>query len=92
MTQSAATVRARILQVPDCPMVDQLQALVYDCLSALGDTGIVETTVGDYPSPTLVIGGIDVATGRPIEDRVCCRLDLPSREQILSALQNSSAS
>lgn len=82
-------VRARILQVPECPLVDELQALVEECLSALGDIGVVEIEVGDYPSPTLVIDGVDVATGHPIEDRVCCRLDLPSRAQVLSALKNS---
>jgi hypothetical protein len=92
MTQSADTVRARILQIPDCPLVDQLQALVHECLTALGDPGTVETTVGDYPSPTLVIDGLDVAAGRQIDDRVCCRLDLPSPQQILNALQKSSTS
>lgn len=92
MTRSASTVRAQILQVPDCPLVDELHALVHECLTALGDSGTVETRVGDHPSPTLVIDGIDVATGGPIDDRVCCRLDLPSREQILNALQKSSTS
>ncbi len=80
------TVRARILQVPDCPLVDELQALVRECLAAVGDPGAIETVTGAYPSPTLIIDGIDVATGLPVDDRVCCRLDLPSRAQILAAL------
>ena len=91
MTQAATQIRAHILQVPDCPLVEELHALVVECLTSLGTEGTVETTVGGYPSPTLVIDGLDVATGRPVEDRVCCRLDLPSRQQVLAALQRSSA-
>lgn len=81
-----------ILQVPDCPLVEQLRDLVNDCLAALSDPRNVETTVGDYPSPTLIIGGLDVATGRPVDDRTCCRLDLPSRDQVLVALRQSGTS
>ncbi len=50
---------------------------------------VVETVSGSYPSPTLLINGIDVATGRPPTDQVCCRLDVPTREQIVTALQKA---
>lgn len=89
---TATAESALILQVPDCPLVEELHDLVRECLTALGDQRTIETKVGDYPSPTLVIGGLDVATGRPVDDSVCCRLDLPSRDQVLVALQDSSAS
>ena len=52
----------------------------------VGHTGAVEVLVGDFPSPTLVIDGVDVATGRTVAHSVCCRLDLPTRDQVLAAL------
>jgi alkylmercury lyase len=57
--------------------------------SALIEAGI-EATIkeieGDFASPTLLIGGVDV-TGAASCDLPSCRLDLPTREQILTALR-----
>jgi hypothetical protein len=77
----------RILHVPGCPLVDQLRTLLDDCIRHSGMRPVVETVSGSYPSPTMLINGIDVATGRPPTDQVCCRLDLPTSEQIVTALQ-----
>ncbi|HET8615824.1 MAG TPA: hypothetical protein VFL94_09890 [Actinomycetales bacterium] len=46
----------------------------------------LEVVVGDYPSPTLVLDGVDVLTGQPVHGGPCCRLDLPSSEQIRDAV------
>ncbi|MGL6235052.1 MAG: alkylmercury lyase [Segniliparus sp.] len=77
----------RILQVPDCPLVDRLAGLVAECMDVSGSAHEVEHVVGDYPSPTLVVGGRDVATGLPVGTTACCRLDMPSRAQVLEALR-----
>ncbi|GAB3197496.1 hypothetical protein GCM10027062_09300 [Nocardioides hungaricus] len=78
--------RIRILHVPDCPLVDRVVQLVRECQAQAGDTGLVDLRVGPYPSPTLLIDGLDVTTGEPATGATRCRLDLPTREQILSAL------
>jgi hypothetical protein len=56
---------------------------------AMDTTGIrlpVDVAVGPYPSPILLIDGMGVATGHPVAGDARCRLDLPTREQILAAL------
>jgi hypothetical protein len=79
--------RLQLLQVPGCPLVDRLVALVDECRAEVGSDVEVDHLVGEYPSPTLVADGIDVATGQPVPQRAYCRMDLPSREQVLAALQ-----
>jgi hypothetical protein len=53
--------RILILQVPGCPLVDQLITLVDEALTSTGVRAHVEIHVGPHPSPTLVIDGTDVA-------------------------------
>lgn len=81
--------RIQLLHVPDCPMVNQLRTRLHRCLHQAGISMMVEETEGPYPSPTLLIDGVDVATGDPPPSGACCRLDLPTDTQILSALQDS---
>ena len=64
-----------ILQVPDCPLAARVVALVDTC----------QVSIGAYPSPTLVVDGRDVTTGRPVTGASRCRLDLPTEEQVLHA-------
>ncbi|MDA8069181.1 hypothetical protein [Conexibacter sp. DBS9H8] len=49
----------------------------------------IEEVEGPYPSPTLLVGGIDV-TGRTPAAGPSCRLDLPTEEQIVAALAAAS--
>lgn len=76
----------QILQVPDCPLVGRLVDEVQACLADCDVREQVEIVVGDYPSPTLVLDGMDVATGLPVRAGSCCRFDLPSSEQIRDAV------
>jgi hypothetical protein len=76
----------QILHVPDCPLVERLRLLLEECMAEIGTNERVNVLVGDYPSPTLLIDGIDVASGMPLRDGASCRLDLPTRTQILDAL------
>ncbi|GAB2469183.1 hypothetical protein GCM10027063_07000 [Promicromonospora xylanilytica] len=75
-----------VLQVPDCPLVGGLLDLVRDAEADAGVRVAVKVLVGDYPSPTLVVDGLDVATGETVPVTPCCRLDLPTRRQIVDAL------
>lgn len=75
-----------MLHVPDCPLVEQLRTRLHACLQRSGAAVEVEEFEGAYPSPTLLINGVDVATGNAPSEEVSCRLDLPSDEQIITAL------
>lgn len=78
--------RILILHVPDCPLVDRLLLDVGACIVEVAPTLRVELVEGEHPSPTLLVGGVDVVTGAPVSGESRCRLDLPSREQIRAAL------
>ncbi len=72
---------------PGCPNADAAKIVLAECLNALGvDVPIVEC-VGAYPSPTLVIDGVDVM--RPVAgppEGQACRLDVPTPERVLDAI------
>lgn len=78
--------RIQILQVEDCPLVDRLIDNLERCLAAADIAEPVELLVGDYPSPTLLIDGIDVTTGQLPTGEPRCRLDLPTPKQIEAAV------
>ena len=78
--------RICILHVPGCPLVSQLRAELEIALANAGVGAVIEEIEGSYPSPTLLIDGIDV-TGRPLSSVPGCRLDLPAREQIVVAIR-----
>lgn len=82
---SDAALRLQILHVPGCPLLEQLRATVQRALAGVGLRADVEAIEGPYPSPTLLVDGIDV-TGRPPEGGPACRLDLPTEEQVIAAL------
>lgn len=52
---------------------------------------LVEDLEGAYPSPTLLIGGIDVATDASPPREIYCRFDLPTCVQITTALNRAAA-
>jgi hypothetical protein len=85
-------VRVQLLHVADCPLVSRVRDTVSDCLQRVGFPVRVEDIEGAYPSPTLVIGGIDVATGAPPPREICCRFDLPTGAQITAALNRAASS
>ena len=56
-------------------------------MGALGLHDTVIDDVGDYPSPTVLINGVDVMTGRTDDLRGRARrLNLPTREHLIKAL------
>lgn len=82
-------VRVQLLHVPGCPLIGRVRDTLNDCLRHVGVAVRIEEFEGPYPSPTLVIDGIDVATGARPSREVCCRLDLPTCAQITSALNRA---
>ena len=82
------TVSIELLTSPNCPNAAAAKATLEDCLAALGiDVPILER-VGRYPSPTVLVDGVDVM--RPGDKTMpgdMCRLDLPTPQRILAALR-----
>jgi hypothetical protein len=85
-----ADIEIRILHVPDCPNVTALRALVQRCLVTLGLHATIEEVEGAYPSPTLLINGIDVHPQVGVAE-ASCRLDLPTEAEILDTLTRISS-
>ena len=80
--------RIEVLSAPGCPHAGAAKKLVTDCLAALGIDAPITERVGRYPSPTVLIDGVDVmrpGAGAAIGD--ACRLDLPTRSRVLDALR-----
>jgi hypothetical protein len=77
--------------VPDCPNLNPVREALTAALADLGCPTAVIEQVGDYPSPSVLINGVDVmgATGG---DTAACRLDLPTGEQLRVALTDAWAS
>jgi len=84
---SGGSLRVELLTTPGCTNADGARALVDACLARLGlDVAVVER-VGDYPSPTVLVNGVDVMTpGREVTLTPACRLDLPTAPRLLRAL------
>lgn len=80
-----AQVHAQLLHVPDCPLIGRLRSRLDRCIAMSGLDVEVEEIEGLYPSPTLLVDGTDI-TGRALDLVSSCRLDLPSEQQILAAL------
>jgi hypothetical protein len=80
--------RIELLSSPGCPNAAAAKATITECLTALGiDVPIIDR-VGSYPSPTVLVDGVDVMrpeAGVPTGD--ACRLDLPTRQRVLDALR-----
>lgn len=80
--------RIELLTAPECPNAEPARTVVSECLAKLGLDVPIAHLVGHYPSPTLLIDGIDVMrpeSGPPTED--ACRLDLPTHQCVLDALR-----
>ena len=81
--------RISILHVRDCPSVPRLRTEVHTALEANGSTAVIEEVEGKHPSPTLLINGAPI-DGFPLGDETACRIDVPTQEQIRSAIEAAS--
>jgi ADP-ribose pyrophosphatase YjhB (NUDIX family) len=80
----------QLLLVAGCPHADAARHLLAECLDEAGlDVAVVER-VGEFASPTIAVDGVDVVTGTAVTAGVsACRLDLPTRPQVLDALRQA---
>jgi hypothetical protein len=77
-----------ILRSPGCPNAAAAKSVVVDCLAAAGIEVPIIERVGRYPSPTVLIDGVDIM--RPdgsTPEADACRLDLPTVQRILDYLR-----
>jgi hypothetical protein len=84
--------RIELLTAPDCPHAAPARQVITDCLTSLDlDVAIIDR-VGRYPSPTVLVNGVDVMrpeAAPPAGD--ACRLDLPTPQRVLDALRAHTA-
>lgn len=72
---------------PGCPNAAPTRRLLVACLPAAGIEEPIIEKVGAYPSPTVLIDGVDVMRPGETVGGDACRLDLPTRERLLAALR-----
>jgi hypothetical protein len=78
--------KIEILSVPECPNLAPVRVLLQTCLDHLGARAEVTERVGDFPSPTVLVNGIDVM-GPPPHGGASCRLDAPTEDRVRAALR-----
>jgi hypothetical protein len=83
--------KIELLSVPECPQVDATRGLLRSCLAELGLGVPVEEKVGAFPSPTILIDGVDVMRNAGIAGATC-RLDIPTRDRLIEALRSTATS
>ncbi|MFG2044972.1 hypothetical protein [Dactylosporangium sp. NPDC048998] len=72
--------------VPDCPNLDATRKLLHACLADAGVAVSVIERIGAYPSPSVLIDGVDV-TGDDPHGPAACVLRPPTADQIRTALR-----
>jgi len=78
--------------VPGCPNLAPVRQVLYAALAELGLQPTVTELVGDYPSPSILIDGVDVMGHSTAGGVAACRLDLPNGEHVRAALRQALAS
>ena len=77
--------KIELLHVQSCPHVEEARRILRSCLADLGLEWPIEERQGPFPSPTILINGIDVM-GEPEAQGAMCRLDRPDAKRIVAAL------
>lgn len=72
--------------VPECPHVDRTRRLLRDVVQGLGLKIEIYEREGHYPSPSVLVDGVDVM-GDPGFVGGGCRLDLPDRQRLETHLR-----
>lgn len=72
--------------IADCPHVAGARALLTECMGELGMEARFVDVEGDFPSPSILVDGVDVM-GHPEFAGAGCRLDVPTKPRLLEALR-----
>jgi hypothetical protein len=84
-------VEIELFLAPGCPNAAAARATLAACLRGLAAKVQVRERLGDYPSPTILVDGVDVMTGRRgVRSMRACRLDVPTAARMLAVLPGSS--
>lgn len=79
--------RIEHLSSPGCPNAVASYRLLARCVAEVVPGAAVIERVGAFASPTVLVNGIDVMRPDQPLSEACCRLDLPSRAAIITALR-----
>lgn len=83
--------RVQLLLHEGCPNAKSARGAVAHAARLAGIAVTVEEDTGTWPSPTVLVDGIDVMTGATGAAPVhACRTDLPTVERIAAALNSAS--
>jgi hypothetical protein len=80
--------RIELLASPGCPNAAAARKVITDCLAYLGIEVPIFDRIGPYPSPTVLVDGVDVMRGGAAPIGQACRLDLPTTQRVLDALRD----
>ena len=82
-------IQIELLHVAGCANVDAARALLRACLAELELAVNVIEVEGNFPSPTIRVNGKDIMGAVPDYTHAFCRLDVPTRERLVAALEVS---
>lgn len=82
-------IQIELLHVAGCPNVDAARELLRACLAELDLAVNVIAVEGNFPSPTIRVNGRDIMGAAPDYTHAFCRLDVPTRERLVAALEVS---
>jgi hypothetical protein len=82
--------RVELLLAPDCPNAAAAKTALTEALHELELVVAVVERVGDFPSPTVLVDGVDVMNDHAGAPRMrACPLDVPTVPKLLTALRLS---
>jgi hypothetical protein len=79
--------RIELLSSPGCPRAATAKETVTGCLASLGIEVTIIERVGRFPSPTVLVDGIDVMRPEGAVSGDTCRLDLPTTQRVCEAVR-----
>ncbi|BCO33950.1 alkylmercury lyase [Mycobacterium heckeshornense] len=79
--------RIELLTAPGCPNAAAARKVITDCLADLDIDVLFLERVGPYPSPTVLLDGVDIMRNAPAPTGQACRLDLPTPQRVHAALR-----
>jgi hypothetical protein len=90
---TGSVVDVELLLGPQYPNAEAARSLLTECLRRVDLDIRLRVRVGAYPSPTILVDGVDVMTAHPgTASRQACRLDVPTAAAVLAALGRRPAS
>ncbi len=82
--------QVELLLAPDCPNAAAAKTALTEALQELELTVPVVERIGDFPSPTVLVDGVDVMNDHVGTPQMhACRLDVPTVPKLLAALRRT---